>query len=103
MKQFLRDLFTGVNNQAWELGRISSAWAIFTTSALAGYKVYAGQAFALTEYATAMMIVFTGCAIFIGGKDMAKAGANKVDPATSSTVATVTTTTVTPPNGGAQP
>ena len=98
MKQFLRDLFAGVNNQAWELGRISSAWAIFTTSALAGYKVYVGQPIALTEYATAMMTIFTGCAIFIGAKDMAKAGANKVDPATSNTVATVTTTTITPPN-----
>lgn len=98
MRQFLRDLFMGVSNQAWELGRISAAWAIISTSALAGYKVYAGQAFTLTEYATAMMTVFTGCAIFIGAKDMAKAGANKVDPATSNTVATTTTTTVTPPS-----
>ncbi len=78
--KFLRDLFCGVGNQNWELGRISAAWAILSTSALAGYKVYADQPFTLTEYATAMMAIFTGCAIFIGAKDMARAGANKVDP-----------------------
>lgn len=80
MRNFLADLFKGVGNRAWELGRISAAWAIFSTSALAGYKVWAGQELALTDYATAMMTVFTGCAIFIASKDVARAQANKADP-----------------------
>jgi hypothetical protein len=76
---FLADLFCGPGNQAWELGRISAAWAIFSTSGLAGYKVFQGQELALTDYATAMMTVFTGCAIFIAGKDVARAHATKAE------------------------
>lgn len=78
MKQFLEDLFKGVGNKAWELGRIAAAWAIFSTSALAGFKLYVGQPVSLTEYAQAMMVVFAGCAIFIGAKDLAKAHSEKV-------------------------
>jgi hypothetical protein len=78
MKQFLADLFKGVGNKAWELGRISAAWAIFSTSALAGFKLYQGQDLGLNDYAQAMMTVFAGCAIFIGAKDIAKAQSEKL-------------------------
>lgn len=80
MSQFLEDLFKGVGNKAWELGRISSAWAILSTSALAGYKLFQNQPFSLSDYSTAMMQVFAGCAIFIGAKDVAKAHSEKVSP-----------------------
>lgn len=79
MRQFLADLFKGVGNKAWELGRISAAWAIFSTSALAVYKLYQGQDLSLNDYATAMMTVFTGCAIFIGAKDVARGASNKLE------------------------
>lgn len=77
MKQLLADLFKGVGNKAWELGRISAAWAIFSTSGLAGFKLYQGQDLSLNDYATAMMTVFAGCAIFIGAKDVARAHSEK--------------------------
>lgn len=75
--KFLADLFKGVGNQAWDLARIAAAWAIFSTSGIALYKIYAGQDLAITEYATAMMTVLGGCAVFIASKDVAKAHADK--------------------------
>lgn len=80
MNQFFADLFKGVGNKAWELGRVSAAWAILSTSALAGYKLYQGMPLALGEYADAMMKVFAGSALFIGAKDVAKAHSEKVSP-----------------------
>lgn len=75
--KFFADLFKGVGNQAWDLARISAAWAIFSTSGIAIYKLYIGQELSLTDYATAMMTVLGGCAVFIASKDVAKAHAEK--------------------------
>ena len=77
MLKFLSDLFKGVGNAHWDLARISAAWAIFSTSAIAIYKLYVGQDLHLTDYATAMMTVLGGCAVFIASKDVAKAHAEK--------------------------
>lgn len=77
---FLADLFKGVGNKGWELARVSCGWAIFSTSALAAFKLYQGQNLALNDYAQAMMAVFVGSAAFIGAKDVAKAHADKVNP-----------------------
>lgn len=77
VRQFLADLFKGHGNKAWDLARISAAWAIFSTSAIAIYKLYQGQDLSLTDYATAMMTVLGGCAVFIASKDVAKAHADK--------------------------
>lgn len=77
MRQLLADLFKGVGNKAWELGRIAAAWAILSTSAIAIFKLYQGQDLKLTDYASAMMTVFAGCAVFIGAKDAARAYSEK--------------------------
>lgn len=77
---FLADLFKGVGNKAWDLARIASAWAIFSTSAIALYKLKVGQDLKLTEYATAMMTVLGGCAVFIASKDVSKAHAEAKTP-----------------------
>jgi hypothetical protein len=77
---FLADLFKGVNNKHWELSRLSSAWAILSTSALAGYKVYAGQDLPISDYAQAMMLVMGGCAVFIAAKDVARTNALSKEP-----------------------
>lgn len=77
---FFPDLFKGVGNKGWELGRVAAGWAIFSTSGIAIYKIYAGQDLPLNDYATAMMTVFTGCALFIGSKDVARAYANSKAP-----------------------
>lgn len=77
MKKLLRDLFMNVGNEAWDLARILSTWGVLSVSLLAGYKVFKEQPLSLSEYAQAMMTVFTGCALFIGGKDLARAHAAK--------------------------
>lgn len=79
--KFFRDLFTGVSNQSFELARVLSAWTVLSTSALAGWKVYSGQDVSLNDYATAMMLVMGGCAVFIGAKDTARAHAIKTEGA----------------------
>lgn len=79
MKRFVEDIFKGVNNRYWDLGRISSFWVILSTSVIAGYKVYTGQPLTLNEYASSMMFVLTGCVIFIGGKDLALAAVHKMN------------------------
>jgi hypothetical protein len=69
---FLADLFCTVDNRFWDLARICSAWAIISVSLLAAFKIYKGMDVSISEYAQAMMTVFTGCALFIGGKDAAR-------------------------------
>lgn len=76
--RLIEDLFKGVNNQYWDLGRIASFWTIFTTSAIAAFKLYHGHPLTLPEYASSMMYVLTGCVIFIGGKDLALAAVHKM-------------------------
>jgi hypothetical protein len=76
---FFADLFTNVTNEAWDLARILSAWGVLSVSMLAGYKIFKGQELSLSEYAQAMMTVFTGCALFIGAKDVARAHSIKKD------------------------
>jgi hypothetical protein len=76
MSHFLGDLFKGVGNKGWELARVSCGWAILSTSALAGFKLFQGQPLAMNDYADAMMKVFAGSALFIGAKDVAKAHAD---------------------------
>lgn len=74
---FWADLFTTADNQHWDLARILSAWGVISVSLLAAYKIYKGLDVSIGEYAQAMMTVFTGCALFIGGKDAARAFAIK--------------------------
>ena len=77
MKKLLRDLFMNVGNEAWDLARILSTWGVLSVSVLASYKIYKGLDVSIGEYAQAMMTVFTGCALFIGAKDVARAHAAK--------------------------
>ena len=70
---FWADLFCTVDNQHWDLARILSAWATLSVSLLAAYKLYQNQELNIAEYATAMMTVLGGSAVFIGAKDIARA------------------------------
>lgn len=79
MGKFVRDLFTNVGNEHWELARVLSFWTVMSTSALAGWKVYTSQPLSLNEYASAMMLVLGGCAVFIGAKDVARAHSVKTE------------------------
>lgn len=74
---FLADLFCNVKNTHWELARVLSAWAVISTSAIAFYKLFQGQELELTSYATAMMTVLGGSAVFIGLKDGVRSHAEK--------------------------
>ena len=76
---FLRDLFMGIGNQFWDLGRVAAGWAIFSTSALAIHKHFFIAPITLAEYSSSMMYVLTGCVIFIGGKDLALVVANRMN------------------------
>lgn len=75
MKKFIADLFKGVGNIGWDLGRCASAWAIVSTSGIAIYQLIMGQTVTLSEYAQSMMTVFGGSTFFIAGKDIARAHA----------------------------
>ncbi|HVM38338.1 MAG TPA: hypothetical protein VM265_08130 [Sphingomicrobium sp.] len=83
MKTFAADLFKGVGNVGWDLARILSTWAVLSVSALALYKLAIGQEVALKDYAESLMWVFSGCALFIGGKDAVRAFAVGKDGAAS--------------------
>lgn len=74
---FLADLFTTVCNCRWELGRILSGIAFLGVNLLALYMVKQGNPPTLKEYTEAHLALFAGCALFIGGKDAARAYALK--------------------------
>lgn len=74
MKQgFWADLLCGIGNSYWDLARILSALAFLSIVLLAIYRIHEGQIPTLSEYADAIMKVFAGCVVFIGGKDAARA------------------------------
>lgn len=70
---FWADLFTTVCNCHWELGRILSGVAFLGVNLLALYMAYKGNPPTLDQYTEAHLKLFTGCALFIGGKDAARA------------------------------
>ena len=74
---FLIDLFGTVCNCHWDLARILSAIAFLGVNLLAIYRAYHGEVPTLSDYASANLQVLTGCAIFIGGKDLARSIATK--------------------------
>ena len=69
---FLADLFTTVCGCYWDLARIMSALTWLGVNLLAIYRAYQGEIQTLGELASANLQVLTGCAIFIGGKDIAR-------------------------------
>jgi hypothetical protein len=74
---FLIDLFGTVCNAHYDLARILSAIAFLGVNLLAIYRAYLGEVPTLSDYASANLQVLTGCAIFIGGKDIARSIATK--------------------------
>ena len=74
---FLIDLFGTVCNCHWVLARIMSALTWLGVNLLAAYRAYQGEIPTLNELASANLQVLTGCAIFIGGKDVARSIATK--------------------------
>jgi hypothetical protein len=74
---FWADLLCGIGNLFWDLARIMSALAFVGVNLLAIYRAYLGEVPTLSDYASANLQVLTGCAIFIGGKDLARSIATK--------------------------
>jgi hypothetical protein len=74
---FWADLFTTVCGCYWDLARILSAIAFLGVNLLAIYRASQGEIPTLSDYASANLQVLTGCAIFIGGKDLARSIATK--------------------------
>jgi hypothetical protein len=74
---FLIDLFGTVCNCHWDLARIISALTWLGVNLLAIYRASQGEIPTLSDYASANLQVLTGCAIFIGGKDLARSIATK--------------------------
>jgi hypothetical protein len=78
MKQgLLIDLFGTVCNCHYDLARIMSFAAFVGLNLLALYRCWQGEVPTLSDYASANLQVLTGCAIFIGGKDVARSIATK--------------------------
>ena len=74
---FLIDLFGTVCNCHYDLARIMSFATWLLVNLLAAYRAYLGEVPTLMELGNANLIVITGCAIFIGGKDVARSIATK--------------------------
>jgi hypothetical protein len=78
MKQgFWADLLMGIGNTYYDLARILSAIAFLGVNLLAIYRAAQGEIPTLADFASANLQVLTGCAIFIGGKDLARSIATK--------------------------
>jgi hypothetical protein len=73
----MADLLCGIGNLYWDLARILSAIAFLGVNLLAIYRASQGEIPTLSDYASANLQVLTGCAIFIGGKDLARSIATK--------------------------
>jgi hypothetical protein len=71
------DLFCGIGNTYLDLARILSGIAFLGVNMLAVYRAIQGEPPTLADYASANLQVLTGCAIFIGGKDVARSIATK--------------------------
>lgn len=74
---FWKDLFYGIGNGYADLARILSGIAFLGVNLLAIYRASQGEIPTLSDYASANLQVLTGCAIFIGGKDVARSIATK--------------------------
>lgn len=74
MKQFLKDLFYGVGNQAADLGRIGGALAVLSMFGAAGWNIYLGLPIELgpTGFGGGLAAVLGGAAAWIYAKDRAK-------------------------------
>lgn len=73
----LADLLCGIGNLYWDLARILSAAAFVGLHLLGAYMLAKGQPVTLNDYAEAVLKLLAGCAIFIGGKDVARAYSTK--------------------------
>jgi hypothetical protein len=91
--KFFRDLFMGVNGQAWELARVMSAWAILSYSFAFLYALIVRRS--VPDWAslgTGYGAVLLGAGTYIGIKDFVKAKSEAV----SSAAATAADQGVTP-------
>lgn len=73
--KFLRDLFMGVGNQNWDIGRIGGGLAVLAMFAAAGWNVALGLPLELgpTGFGGGLAAVLGGAAAWIYAKDRAKA------------------------------
>lgn len=73
--KFLRDLFMGVGNANWDIGRIGGGLAVLAMFAAAGWNVSLGLPIELgpTGFGGGLAAVLGGAAAWIYAKDRAKA------------------------------
>ena len=63
------DLFAGVNNEAWDLGRILSFLAMLPLFISAGWNLWRGEAIDISSLGVGIAAVVTACAVLIAAKD----------------------------------
>lgn len=78
--KFLKDLFMGVGNTAWDLARILSTLGFFSVIALAVFQVYTKQTVTLHDLSSSLMDILIGSGLIIAAKDVAGAHAQKITP-----------------------
>lgn len=86
---FLADLFAGVGNTQWDLGRIMGFLAFLPMVAAVIHNIRTGQAVDLMALGGGIAAIYTAVAILIAAKDVARTNAiHKVaQDATAATVA----------------
>lgn len=72
MMKVLRDLFMGVGNTAWDLGRILGAAGLVGVIAAAVWNVTLGLPIELDKLGVALAAVLTAAAALVYAKDRAK-------------------------------
>jgi hypothetical protein len=75
MMKFLRDLFMGIGNDHWDIGRIGGGLAVLSMFAAAGWNVMLGLPIELgpTGFGGGLAAVLGGAAAWIYAKDRARA------------------------------
>lgn len=71
--KFIRDLFMGVGNQNWDIGRIGGALAVLSMMAAEVWNITLGLPIDLDKFGVGMAAVLGGAAAWIYAKDRAKA------------------------------
>ncbi len=73
--KFLRDLFMGVGNANWDIGRIGGALAVLSMFLAAGWNIALGLPIELgpTGFGGGLAAVLGGAAAWVYAKDRAKA------------------------------
>lgn len=73
--RFLRDLFMGIGNQQWDLGRLMAFAAFVPMFGSVGWNAWLGQPVDLMALGGGLAAVITAAAALIAAKDLARTNA----------------------------